>query len=236
MIRFNALSKKFGRLQVLNKLDLTLQQGNCIAMIGPNGCGKTTLLKSLLGMVIPDEGEIIFNGKSIAGDTEYRKQIGYMPQIGRYPDNMRIGEVIDLVKDIRGAGPLDDDLYNKFGIGAMADKKMRTLSGGTIQKVSATIAFLFRPPVLVLDEPTAGLDPIAAEILKEKIISAKNSGCLVLVTSHVLSELEGVVNELVFMQEGQVVLHQDIDTLKSNTRQHSIAGSVTALLKNQQHE
>ncbi|HPZ89455.1 MAG TPA: ABC transporter ATP-binding protein [Flavihumibacter sp.] len=233
MIHFQSISKKFGRLPVLNEVSLTLEKGNCIALIGPNGCGKTTLIKSLLGMVIPDKGDILFNGQNIKGQEKYRSQIGYMPQIGRYPDNMRIGQVIDMIKQIRPSSDLDNDLYKQFDMATMTDKRMRTLSGGTIQKVSATLAFLFRPPVLILDEPTAGLDPIAAEILKEKIIAARNNGSLVLITSHVLSELEGLVNRLVFMQDGKVLLHEDIETLKATTRQSTIAKSITALLKNQ---
>jgi len=184
-------------------------------------------------MVIPDKGDILFNGQNIKGQEKYRSQIGYMPQIGRYPDNMRIGQVIDMIKQIRPSSDLDNDLYKQFDMATMTDKRMRTLSGGTIQKVSATLAFLFRPPVLILDEPTAGLDPIAAEILKEKIIAARNNGSLVLITSHVLSELEGLVNRLVFMQDGKVLLHEDIETLKATTRQSTIAKSITALLKNQ---
>ena len=82
MIEIKNVSKKFGKLQALDKLNLTLQQGECVALIGPNGCGKTTLIKSILGMVLPDEGEIIFNGKSIKHDINYRNEIGYMPQIG----------------------------------------------------------------------------------------------------------------------------------------------------------
>ena len=102
---------------------------------------------------------------------QYREQIGYMPQTGRYPDNMKIGQVLDMMKDIRGnKTALDEDLYNAFELKALTNKRMRTLSGGTRQKVSAALAFLFDPLVLILDEPTAGLDLIASEMLKEKII------------------------------------------------------------------
>src|SRR5690606_23354289 len=138
---------------------------------GPNGCGKTTLIKSILGMVVPDEGEILFNTKPIQKDWLYRKHIGYMPQIGRYPENMSIAQVLDMLKDIRKTPDqvLDEDLYHSFKLNEILDKRMGTLSGGTRQKVSAQLAFMFNPEVLILDEPTAGLDPLATEILKEKI-------------------------------------------------------------------
>ncbi len=234
MIEIKNISKRFGKLTALHDLDLQLAQGECIALIGPNGCGKTTLIKSILRMVIPDKGDIIFQGKNIKNDNEYRRYIGYMPQIGRYPDNMTIGQVIRLIKSIRKEDEITDmDLYDRFEIGKMLDKKMRTLSGGTTQKVSATLAFMFHPKVLILDEPTAGLDPIASEILKTKIVEAKNNGRLVLITSHLLSELEGMVSQVIFMQEGKLILHQNVDDLKSDTGQHNIAQSIIHLLKQQ---
>jgi Cu-processing system ATP-binding protein len=93
MIEINNLSKKFGKLTVLNGVNLSCKQGECIALIGPNGCGKTTIIKSILGMVIPTQGTIEFKGEFISKNFEYRKHIGYMPQIGRYPDNMTIGQI-----------------------------------------------------------------------------------------------------------------------------------------------
>ncbi|MNK18075.1 ABC transporter ATP-binding protein YtrB [compost metagenome] len=232
MIEVRNITKNFGKLKVLDNLNLQLNKGECIALIGPNGCGKTTLIKSILGMVLPSDGDIFFNGKSIKNDNGYRNHIGYMPQIGRYPENMSIGQVLDMIKGIRSSNQtLDNELYEQFEIAKMLDKKMRTLSGGTTQKVSATLAFLFKPQVLILDEPTAGLDPIASEILKEKIIEAKNRGCLILITSHLLSELEDVVSQIIFMQEGQLILHKNVEELKATTGQQTIARSIVHLLK-----
>lgn len=237
MIWINNISKRFGKLQVLDDVTLTCNKGECIALIGPNGCGKTTLIKTILGMVVADKGDILFNAKSIAKDVAYRNQIGYMPQIGRYPDNMTIGKVIDMIKDIRhSSAALDEDLYNAFELHKLADKKMSTLSGGTTQKVSATLAFLFNPDVLILDEPTAGLDPLASEILKEKIISEKNKGKLILITSHLLSELEDLVTQIIFMQDGRVKFHESQHALKEQTGEATIAKAVTHLLKARTHE
>ena len=232
MIEVKNITKSFGKLLVLDHVNLQLQKGECIALIGPNGCGKTTLIKAILGMVLPNDGDIIFNGKSIKKDIQYREHIGYMPQIGRYPENMSIGQVLEMIKSIRNSSEaLDLDLYDQFSIDKMLDKKMRTLSGGTTQKVSATLAFLFKPQVLILDEPTAGLDPIAAEILKDKIIEAKNRGCLVLITSHLLSELEDIVSQIIFLQDGKLILHQNVEDLKTSTGQDTIARSIVHLLK-----
>ncbi|RXK83782.1 ABC transporter ATP-binding protein [Filimonas effusa] len=232
MIEVKNVLKRFGKLLALDNLDLELKRGECVALIGPNGCGKTTLIKSILGMVLPDRGTITFNNINIRDNNEYRRHIGYMPQIGRYPENMSIGQVIDMIKHIRGEqATLDNELYELFEIEKLSGKKMSALSGGTTQKVSATLAFLFRPQVLILDEPTAGLDPVAADILKNKIIDAKNGGALVLITSHILSEMEDMVSDVVFMQEGKLLLHKDVDALKAETKQDTVARSIIHLLK-----
>jgi len=182
MIIASNVSKQFGKLKALNNVSVTCNKGECIALIGPNGSGKTTFIKSILGMVVPDSGFITFNGKNILHDWLYREYIGYMPQIGRYPDNMTIGQVLDMMKDIRKKKGIqyDEELINAFELQGLLGKRMRTLSGGTRQKVSACLAFLFNPEVLILDEPTAGLDPVSSEILKEKIITEKKNGKLIL--------------------------------------------------------
>lgn len=232
MINIKNISKKFGKLEVLKQIDLQLNRGECVALIGPNGCGKTTLIKAILGMVLPDNGDIIFNGKSIHKDYIYRQYIGYMPQIGRYPENMTIGQVIAMIKGIRNDNNnLDETLYQKFDLDQMLHKKMRTLSGGTTQKVSATLAFLFSPEVFILDEPTAGLDPLASEILKEKIIAEKNKGKLILITSHLLSELDDLITQLVFMQDGQILFHKEVEALKQETETDKISKAITHILK-----
>lgn len=232
MIEIKNISKKFGKLEVLSEVNLSCKKGECIALIGPNGCGKTTLIKSVLGMVLPDKGLIEFNGKSVLGEYLYRENIGYMPQIGRYPDNMTIGQIIDMIKKIRNSNKeLDVDLLKAFELEKMFDKKMRTLSGGTTQKVSAVLAFLFNPDVLILDEPTAGLDPLASEILKEKIISEKEKGKLILITSHLLSELDDLITEIIFMQDGKVHFHKKVDDLKSETKEDKISKAIASVLK-----
>ena len=237
MIEIKELQKKFGKFEVLKNINLSCKKGECIALIGPNGCGKTTLIKSVLGMVIPDSGTIHFNGNSVLGEYLYREKIGYMPQIGRYPDNMTIGQIIEMIKKIRNSSNnLDEDLFNAFELEKMFDKQMRTLSGGTTQKVSAVLAFLFNPDVLILDEPTAGLDPLAAEVLKEKIIKEKEKGKLILITSHLLSELDDLITEIIFMQEGKVHFHQKVEELKETTGEEKISKAIAKILKNKQNE
>ena len=223
MIIATNVTKSFGKLKALDDVSVTCNKGECIALVGPNGSGKTTLVKTILGMVVQDSGFITFNGNNILHHWKYRDQIGYMPQTGRYPDNMTIGHVIDMMKDIRGKEAiLDEELFASFDLQSLLNKRMRTLSGGTRQKVSATLAFLFSPAVLILDEPTAGLDPVASEILKEKIRKEKKKGKLVLITSHILSELDDLVTQVIYMQDGKLLFHKNIDELRSETGEEKL--------------
>ena len=232
MIIASNVSKKFGKLQALDNVSVTCNKGECIALIGPNGSGKTTLIKSILGMVVCNSGFITFNGKNIKHHWQYRENIGYMPQIGRYPDNMTIGQVINMMKDIRGKKDvqLDEELIRQFGLTEILTKRMRTLSGGTRQKVSAALAFLFNPDVLILDEPTAGLDPVASEILKEKIIAEKCKGKLVLITSHILSELDDLISQVIYMQEGKVCFHKKIQDLRTDTGEEKLSKAIAHVM------
>lgn len=223
MIIASNVSKKFGKLVALDNISVACNKGECIALIGPNASGKTTLIKTILGMVVQDSGFITFNGSNILHHWKYREQIGYMPQTGRYPDNMTIGNVLEMMKDIRGTNvTLDFDLVNAFSLKDLMHKRMQTLSGGTRQKVSASLAFLFSPAVLILDEPTAGLDPVASEILKEKIISEKQKGKLILISSHILSELDELVTQVIYMQEGRIHFHKSIEDLFLETGEEKL--------------
>ncbi len=231
MIIASNVSKQFGKLKVLDNVSVTCLKGECIALIGPNGCGKTTLIKSILGMVVSDSGFITFNGKNIKHHWQYRENIGYMPQIGRYPDNMTIGQVLNMMKDIRSKNTqTDEDLVVQFGLNELLSKRMRTLSGGTRQKVSAALAFLFNPEVLILDEPTAGLDPVSSEIFKAKIIAEKNKGKLVLITSHILSELDDLVTQVIYMQEGKICFHKSINSLREDTGEEKLSKAIARVM------
>ena len=233
MIKIKNIRKRFKKLQALSDINAEFNKGQVISLIGPNGSGKTTLIKCILGLVKPDEGSIYFNEVAVAEKVEYRKYIGYMPQIGRYPDNMRIGQLFDMPKNIRKSEkPLDEELYYKFKLDTILDKSMKTLSGGTRQKVSAALAFLFDPEVLILDEPTAGLDPLASEILKDKIIAEKEKGKLILITSHILSDLEELTTDVVYLQEGKLIFFKTQDQLKEDTGEEKLSKAISSFMKN----
>ena len=233
MIEVKNLTKKFGKFTALDDLNLSFTNSKSIALIGPNGCGKTTLIKSILGLNVIETGDILVDGKSVKDDYLYRQDIGYMPQIGRYPENMSIGQTIKMIKDTRKISEthLDTELLENFELEKMYDKKMGTLSGGTTQKVSAVLAFMFDPKVIILDEPTAGLDPLASEILKNKIVKEKNRGKLIIITSHLLSELDDIVSEIVFMNEGKIIVQQSVTDLMTERKSEKISESIISILK-----
>ena len=233
MIRIEHITKKFRKLLALNDINAEFEKGQVISLIGPNGSGKTTLIKAILGMVKADSGKIFFNDELINGDPSYRSQIGYMPQIGRYPDNMKVGQLFKMLRKIRNVpeNKIDEELIEKFDLKKIFDKPMRTLSGGTRQKVSAALAFLFDPGVLILDEPTAGLDPLSSEILKEKILKEKSKNKLILITSHILSDLDELTTHIIYLQEGKLEFFKEIDQLREETGELKLGKAIARIMK-----
>jgi Cu-processing system ATP-binding protein len=209
-----------------------MTKGQVVSLIGPNGSGKTTLIKCILGLVNPDKGSIFFENRSIAHRNDYRSKIGYMPQIGRYPDHMKVSQLFNVIRNVRHAQqPTDDQLIEQFQLEQIFSKTMRSLSGGTRQKVSAALAFLFNPDVLILDEPTAGLDPLAAEILKEKINHEKEKGKLILITSHILSDLEDLSTDILYLQDAQIRFYRPLAELQRLTNQHRLGKAIAHVMK-----
>ncbi|MCP9755565.1 ABC transporter ATP-binding protein [Lacihabitans sp. CCS-44] len=236
MIKFENINKSFGKSEVLQNISLNLEMGQSVAILGPNGSGKTTLIKSLLGMVIPDSGQILFDGKNIKNEFAYRSEIGYMPQIGNYPPNLKIAQLIDMMKDIRKGKKegiiIDEEIIELFKLKKMYQKPLGTLSGGTKQKVSAALAFLFDPKVLILDEPTAGLDPLASELLKSKILEEKRKGKLIIITSHIMADLEELSTHVVYMQEGKLKIFKELEDLRLEYGEERLGKIIALLMKN----
>jgi Cu-processing system ATP-binding protein len=226
------VTKRFGRLPVLRGVSFTVASGRITALAGPNGAGKSTLIKAVLGLVRPDAGTLTVDGIPVGEDPGYRTRIGYMPQAARFPENLTGRELVRMLRDLRGDSvPEDDELFEKFGLVAELDKPVRTLSGGTRQKLNAAVAFMFRPSLLILDEPTAGLDPIANGELKAKILEARDSGATVILSSHVLSELEELMDDVLLLLEGRVRFQGSLHDLRRATGHQRLEGAVAALMR-----
>ena len=233
MILIQHLSKRFGKLPVLDGLSLDLQAPGVHAILGPNGSGKTTLLKCILGMVLPDRGEIRMAGKTIARTWAYRDQIGYLPQIARFPENLKVRELLQMIRDFRAREAHDDALIERFDLGAYLDKRLGTLSGGTRQKVNIVQAFLFDCPVIMLDEPSAGLDPLAMIRLKELIREEKARGKTLLITTHIMPFVEEMADEIVFLLDGRVHFQGPVDTLKEVYEEDNVELAIARMLEQQ---
>jgi Cu-processing system ATP-binding protein len=234
VIEIHGLVKRYGRLPVLQGIDLTVRRGQVTAIVGPNGAGKTTLIKSILGLTRPDGGRILFDGAVVNGDPAYRARIGYMPQIARFPENLTGAELLALLEDLRrddgGAVECDASLVERVALAPHLGKPLRTLSGGTRQKVNAVMAFLFRPDLLILDEPTAGLDPVASSILKDRIHAERRAGRTCILTSHVMSELEELADDVAFVLDGRVRFAGPLEDLKQATRQASLERAIAVMM------
>tara|TARA_R110001632_G_scaffold10544_5_gene38947 strand:- start:23217 stop:23924 length:708 start_codon:yes stop_codon:yes gene_type:complete len=230
MVSIQGLDKKFGKNKVLSELDLSIDHAGIFAILGPNGSGKTTLIKSILGMVIPDKGEIMVFDKNIRKSSDYRRQIDYLPQIANFPSNLKVKELIRMIKDLRSNTSQDTYLIEYFKLHPFLDKKLGNLSGGTKQKVNIVLALMFDSPLIILDEPTTGLDPISLIRLKELIQQEKQKGKTILITSHIMSFVEEVSDEIVFLLEGKIYFKGSIPDLKLKTKQQDFEHAIASIL------
>jgi Cu-processing system ATP-binding protein len=229
------LHKAYGKTAVLKGVDIELPDGRITAVLGPNGSGKTTLIKCILGMVIGQQGEINIGGKNIEGDWLYRRDIGYLPQIARFPENLKLRELIRMVKDIRNQPAFDDDLVSLFGLEPYLGKPLRYLSGGTRQKVNILIAFMFDCHYLVLDEPTVGLDPLALIRFKDLLGRKKEDGKAILLTTHMVSLVEELADEVIFILEGKIYFQGKVEDLKAHSKDTNLERAIAGILINQGH-
>ncbi len=233
MIVVNNLHKSFGRNQVLKGINLSIRDGVITAVLGPNGSGKTTLIKSILGMVLPQEGTIEMNGLDIHNNWQYRKQIGYLPQIAKFPENLKVKELIRMISDIRGNEGNPEPLIESFDLNQTLDKPLRYLSGGTRQKVNILLAFMFDTANYILDEPTAGLDPLSLIRFKELLISEKKKGKAILLTTHIVSLVEELADDIIFLLEGNIYFNGTIQELKAQHGSQTLDQSIATILTHQ---
>lgn len=231
MITLDGLRKAFGRRQVLDGITLALEPGRITALVGPNGSGKTTLIKCILGLARADAGLLLLDGVRADDDGQYRARIGYAPQAPHFSANLAVGEVFAMLRALRPDAAADESLLESFSLRAEWETPVGTLSGGWRQKVSLAAAWLFKPDVLILDEPTAGLDPIAAGLLKQALRSARQEGRTVLITSHILSELEELADDVAFLTDGRLRFAGPVAALLAETGTRRLEPAIAALLR-----
>ena len=231
MITIEKLQKSFGKLEVLKGVSLEFKRPGITAILGPNGSGKTTLIKSILGMALPDKGRICFQGEDIKGGWAYRRQIDYLPQIARFPENLAVKELLRMIQDLRGGQPDAERLIRLFALEGYLDKRLGTLSGGTRQKVNLVLSLMYDSPLLILDEPTSGLDPLAMLHLKELLRQEKERGKYILITTHIMSFVEEVADEVVFLLEGHIHFQGSLRELKEKYAASSLERAIASILQ-----
>ncbi|MCO5725047.1 ABC transporter ATP-binding protein [Robiginitalea marina] len=234
MIQIQDLQKRFGKNEVLKGIDLEIPAGGIYAVLGPNGSGKTTLIKSVLGLVIPDKGSISLSGERIRNRWRYREALNYLPQIANFPGNIRVRELIGMIKDLRQKRSEEAALIELFRLQPFLDKKLSNLSGGTKQKVNLVLTFMFDSPLLILDEPTSGLDPASLLSLKKLIRKERENGKTLLVTTHILQFVEEIADQVIYLLEGKIYYQGTLSGLLEKTGQTDLEHAIAAITSEKQ--
>jgi ABC-2 type transport system ATP-binding protein/nitrous oxidase accessory protein len=206
VIEVNGLSKTYGVARVLDEVTFTAGAGEVIALLGPNGAGKTTLLKCLLGLARFD-GEARIDGLDVRrAGKETRRLVGYVPQAPAFPSYLTVADALEYFADLRGLRGMDiDAAMARVGLTAHADKKVDALSGGLRQRLGLAVALLGDPPILLMDEPVASIDPDGRRVFTRLVEDLRAEGRTVIVSTHVLRLLEGVADRALVLVDGRLV-------------------------------
>ncbi|NND06863.1 MAG: ABC transporter ATP-binding protein [Saprospiraceae bacterium] len=231
MIQVQQLCKSYRTNDVLSNLDIAFQHEGITAILGPNGSGKTTLLKCMLGMVLPDSGDIRINGSSILHKYNYRDQVCHVPQTPHFPENLTGHELIQMVRDLRSGVTRENDLIQLFNLKHELDKKMSRLSGGNLQKLNLLLGLLYDCPLIILDEPSTGLDPLSLQNLKAWLLQERDHGKLILFTTHIMSFVEDIADHIIFLLDGTIYFNGQLQELLRHEQEEKLERAIANILK-----
>ena len=211
-IEINNLTKKFGDLTALDDVTVSLEQGQIVGLLGPNGSGKTTLIKILNGLLQPTSGSVTINGK--APGVETKRMVAYLPDRNALPDYMTASQLMDIYEDffedfdrLKAESMLDD-------LGVNRKQTMKKMSKGTKEKLQLCLVMARQADVYLLDEPIGGVDPATRDYILRTIISNYNENAVVLISTHLIADVESVLDDVVFIKDGKVVLHKAADEIR----------------------
>ncbi len=212
LLECKKLTKRYKTKEVLKQIDLTLESGHIIGVLGPNGSGKTTLIKLINGLLTPSEGELLFCGEKIG--VESKKHISYLPDQTYLNMNQKVKDIIDFFRDFYE--DFDEvrsyDMLQKLKINAQ--DRLKTLSKGTKEKVQLVLVMSRRAKLYVLDEPIAGVDPAARDYILNTILSNYEPEASILIATHLIADIENILDEAVFLKDGQIVQHASVDEIR----------------------
>ncbi len=213
VLECKALGKSFGNIAALSGVDLTLERGRIIGLLGPNGSGKTTLIKLINGLLVPTTGTLLVSGREPG--VESKKIVSYLPEKTYLPDWMRVSQAVDFFADFYA--DFDHKRAHEMleRLGVPADRRLKTLSKGTKEKVQLILVMSRRAQLYCLDEPIGGVDPAARDYILNTIITNYDEGATVLISTHLIADIEKVLDEVVFIKQGRVAMHASVDDIRS---------------------
>ena len=211
----NDLSKSYGSVKALDHVNLNLEEGKLIGLLGPNGSGKTTLIKLASRLLVPTEGSITICGKEPSPET--KAMVSYLPDRNYLPDWMNSGDLLDMFEDFFADFDRARAIEMLESLNIDMKMPLKKMSKGTKEKVQLIMTMSRHAKLYLLDEPIAGVDPAARDYILRTIISNYDENATVLISTHLIADVENVLDEAIFLKEGQVVLHQGVDELKEST-------------------
>lgn len=214
LIKCRGVSKSYGRKIALDGVELEVGRGRIVGLLGPNGSGKTTLIKLLCGLLQPNCGELAVNGQKIGPET--KAQISYLPDRMYFADWMKATDLFDLFRDFYRDFDYEKALAMCRSLGVDPKDKLKSMSKGTKEKVQLVLVMARKAQLYLLDEPIAGVDPAARDFILQTILTNYNEEGTVLISTHLISDIEKVLDEVVFLKEGRVMLHNTVDNIREN--------------------
>ena len=217
MLEVKNLSKYFGIKKAVDDVSFNVEQGRILGILCKNGAGKSTIFRIILNILDPDEGEVLYNGEKINGEISDR--IGYLPEVGSLIDSYTVYEQCMYYGKMKSMKTEDIknhmfELLEQFEIVEYANMKIKELSKGNKQKIQFIIALLHNPDLLILDEPFSGLDPVSVEYFKRIILQLKDQGKTIIFSSHIMSQVEMLCEDIVIINNGKIVLNGNLESIK----------------------
>ena len=215
LLRCDGITKKYGPLIALNNIDLSIEGGRIIGLLGPNGSGKTTLIKLINGLLTPTSGSLTVCGG--APGVETKKVVAYLPDSNYLNSWMTVGQLVDMFCDFYEDFRRDTAIEMLTRLGITTGVRLKTLSKGNKEKVSLILVMSRSAKLYVLDEPIAGVDPATRDYIISTIIGNYNPEASVIISTHLISDIEQVLDEVIFINNGNIVLHKSVDAIREDS-------------------